>query len=308
MLLDERDSGQGAPRRNSGHGSPRRKGGSSTSKIVLTALSAVLVAGAVGIGVAAKVHSGHSQQSKDVAAKLAPQPVTPPKSWKLTFNSSFTGTSLDSSVWGTCYPWDTSSAGCTNFGNTGDEDKEWYLPSQDQVSGGVLRLVAQREPTPGLDQQGAPKEYACRSGMVTTDPSFRFEYGYVQIVAKLPFGKGLWPALWLAAANQKWPPEIDIEEHWNTDPFERVYLHPTAGPRQGGEVSAPNLAVGWHTFTLSWTKTRLSWYYDGQQVFTTTTDIPQQSMYLIANLADDVTSPGGCSGSLLIKSVRVWQP
>jgi beta-glucanase (GH16 family) len=302
MLLD-------GDERDRSHGSPRGKRGSGPSKLVLTMLSAILAVGVVGIGVAAKVHSGHSP-SKIVAAKLAPrpQPVTSPKSWKLTFNSSFTGTSLDTSVWGTCYPWDTGSAGCTNYGNTGDEDKEWYLPAQDQVSGGVLQLVAQREPTPGFDQQGAPKEYACRSGMITTDPSFRFEYGYVQVVAKLPFGKGLWPALWLAAANQKWPPEIDIEEHWNVDPFERVYLHPTAGPRQGGEVSAPNLAVGWHTFTLSWTKTRLSWYYDGQQVFSTTTDIPQQSMYLIANLADDVTSPGGCSGSLLIKSVKVWQP
>jgi beta-glucanase (GH16 family) len=302
MLLDERDSQ---------HGAPRRKGGSSTSKVVLTTLSAILAVGVVGVGVAAKLHSKHSP-SKVVAVKLATPPVTPPASppasWKLTFNPSFTGTTLDSAVWDTCYPWDTSSSGCTNFGNTSDEDKEWYLSSQDQVSGGVLHLVAQREPTPGSDQQGAPKEYACRSGMVTTDPGFRFEYGYVQVVAKLPFGKGLWPALWLAAANEKWPPEIDIEEHWHTDPFERVYLHPTVGPRQGGEVSTPNLAVGWHTFTLSWTKTRLSWYYDGKQVFTTTTDIPQQSMYLIANLAVDDASPGGCSGSLLIKSVKVWQP
>ena len=222
-----------------------------------------------------------------------------------TFAATFTGDALNAKIWDTCYPWELGAAGCTNFGNS--NEKEWYLGAQDRVGGGVLNLVAQREKTQGLTSKGAPGEYSCRSGMVTTFHSFKFEYGMVQITAKIPFGNGLWPALWLAAANEKWPPEIDILEHFNNNVQGAAYLHPTSGVRQGGEQNMPNLAEGWHTFTLNWTKSQLTWYYDGTEVFDTTTGVPQQSMYLLMNLADTSTSAGSCDGTMAVKSVKVWQ-
>jgi beta-glucanase (GH16 family) len=302
MVLDDRSS------RHS-----RAPGESHSGKRVTAIVSGVLaLVLAVCVGLIAKDYISKNwpaapPTSVPLKAGAAPaKPFAPPSSWKVSFNSTFTGSSLDSQTWATCYVWATS--GCTNFGNTGDPEQEWYLASQDQVTGGALHLVAQREPTPGTNQQGAAKEYACRSGMVTTYSSFHFQYGYVQLTAEIPFGKGLWPALWLAAANGKWPPEVDILEHWDTGTAGKVYLHPLTGPRQGGAVSMPGLSSGYHTFGLYWTKTSLAWYYDGTQVFSTTTGIPQQAMYLIANLAVDNASPGGCSGSLLIKSVKVWAP
>jgi beta-glucanase (GH16 family) len=236
-----------------------------------------------------------------------PAAFAPPKNWKVKFASDFQGSQIDTAVWGTCYPWATAG-GCTNYGNTKDRELEWYQPSQVQVSGGELRLVAQSEPTSGLTQAGAPMEYACRSGMVTTYPSFRFQYGYIQITAMIPTDDGLWPALWLAAANEKWPPEIDILEHWANKFDAGMYLHPLVGKQIGGHIILPNLGTGYHSFGLYWTKTSLAWYYDGQQVFETSTQVPRQSMYFIANLADDVAGPGTCSGTLHIKSVKVWQP
>jgi serralysin len=179
---------------------------------------------------------------------------------------------------------------------------------QDQVRNGILELSAQREPTEGLTQKGSPEEYSCRSGMVTSYPSFKFQYGYVQVTAKMTSGTGLWPAFWLAASNEQWPPEIDILEHWGNATNAKIYLHPLSGVRQGGLVTTPNLLTGWHTFSVYWTKSSLRWYYDGHQVAATTTAIPQQSMYFIANLAVYDATPGGCSGTLQIKSVKVWQP
>lgn len=229
----------------------------------------------------------------------------PPASWKLVFNSDFSASStLNSSIWGRCYP--VAPNGCTNYA-TGTE-REWYLPSQDHVSGGVLHMVAKREPTSGWNSMGKPKQYACRSGMVTTYPGFHFEYGYLQVTARIPFAYGLWPALWLAAANGKWPPEIDILEHWDSSGQAKVYLHPLSGIRQGGPFPAPGINVGWHTFSISWTRTRLSWIVDGRVVLSTTVGIPHQSMYFIADLADVHNPYQGCSGSLDIKSVKVWQP
>lgn len=259
---------------------------------------------------AAAVSGSPTDQSASAGAAAKAGPANdatpaPARGMTLKFDATFAGSQLNTQVWGTCYPWATG--GCTNFGNTSDPEQEWYQAPQDQVSGGVLHLVAQRVPTAGLDKQGAAKEYACRSGMVTTYPSLQFRYGYVQVTAQVPFGKGLWPALWLAAANQQWPPEIDMLEHWGSQPNGTVYLHPLSGARQGGEISTPNLASGWHTFGVAWSKTKLTWYYDGAQVLSTTVGVPQQDMYLIANLADDIAGAGACSGSLLIKSVEVWQ-
>jgi beta-glucanase (GH16 family) len=271
----------------------------------MTALSVavVVVAAAVVVGLLSRVPSGIDQST---SVKPAGTPLRPPESWKLTFNSSFAGNKLDEHIWGTCYPW--SPNGCSNFGNYNKEEKEWYEASQDQVKNGVLHLVAERQPTVGRNQAGTTMKYACRSGIVTTYPGFRFKYGYVQVTARIPYGTGLWAAFWLAAANQQWPPEIDILEHWDSNSVAKVFLHPKQGPMQGGPFKAPNLSKGWHNFTLYWTKSRLTWYYDGRQVLTAATGIPQQTMYFIANLAVTDARPGGCSGSLLIKSVKVWQP
>jgi beta-glucanase (GH16 family) len=227
---------------------------------------------------------------------------------KLVFSSNFVGLKLDTRVWETCYPWMRGMGGCTNFGNS--DETEWYLPSQARVSGGALHLVAQRVPTNGRNKAGAIKTYYCRSGMVTTFGSFQFQYGYVQIVARVPYATGLWPAIWLAAANERWPPEIDMLEHWDAKSQYSVYFHPTGGPRLNADSDTPNLSVGWHVFSLYWSKSSLIWYIDGRKLLSTNQHIPHQQMYIIANLAD-TKSPqryGGCSGTLLVQSVKVWQP
>jgi beta-glucanase (GH16 family) len=221
----------------------------------------------------------------------------------LAFSSGFSGSSLDEAIWETCDP--GQPTGCTNFAH---DQKQWYEKSQVSVRNGILYLAATRKRTAGLDSQGRPKEYVCRSGRVSTVHGFDFTYGFVQITARIPFGGGLWPALWLAAANRESPPEIDILEHWASEVKTHVFLHPLSGPRQGALYDSPAIDQGWHTFSLYWTSTQLTWYYDGGQVFTTTTGIPQQPMYLIANLAVTNAHPGNCSGVLLIKSVDVWQP
>lgn len=269
-------------------------------------LAAIAMTALGAVGVAASPSPARGADLPAVAAKAATAKVPPPKGWVHAFAQGFSGNSLNTSVWGTCYPW--QPGGCTNYGNVNDPEKEWYLPSQIQVKNGALGLVAQREATWGTDQSGRPKEYMCRSGMVTSYPSFRFKYGFVRVTARLAFGKGLWNALWLAAQNYQWPPEVDILEHWGSQSISRVFLHPIGLPEQEGVMQLPTADKGWHTFTLSWTQNRLTWWFDGQQVYTTSTGIPQQAMYLIMNLADDDDTQGGCSGTFYIQAVNVWLP
>jgi beta-glucanase (GH16 family) len=219
--------------------------------------------------------------------------------WQLAFDGEFGGSSLNTSQWDTCYP-DDDQSGCTNSGN--GNEFEWYEPGQVSVGGGTLNLTATSASTQGSDGN----TYPCRSGMVTTGQSFNFQYGYVQVEAKLPIDTGLWPALWLNPSNGDWPPEIDIMEHWTTYDYYGAYLHSAAGPIV--ENDHVNLAdsTGWHTFSVLWTSDRITWYLDGQEVLTTTQYVPQQAMYFIANVANSVDGPG-CNGTMQISSVKVWQ-
>ena len=120
---------------------------------------------------------------KKTAAASGKQPsaslLTVPAGWKLTFDPSFSGTQLGAGTWATCYDWATNpSVRCTN---NPTKEKEWYIPSQVNVGGGTLNLVAKQESTSGLSSSGAAKTYTCRSGMVTSKPGFNFTYGLIQI-------------------------------------------------------------------------------------------------------------------------------
>jgi beta-glucanase (GH16 family) len=246
-----------------------------------------------------------AKKTAAASSKAAPGLLTVPAGWKLAFDPSFAGSQL-SSTWSTCYDWATPSVGCTNNPTA---EKEWYIPSQVSVGGGTLNLTAKQETTQGLDPSGAPKTFTCRSGMVSSKPGFNFTYGLIQVSAKLPFGPGLWPALWLAATSDQWPPELDIMEHWYSEPQAKVYDHTIGKQYIGGPVPTPgDLSASFHTYSLLWTKDRVTWYLDGAQVFTTTSYVPQQAMYFIANVADDSTAAGACTGTMEIQSVKVWQP
>lgn len=237
--------------------------------------------------------------------------VSVPKSvskMRMVLDAKFGGTRLKRSLWDTCYPGTTDPAvGCTNFNNP---EKEWYLPAQDRVSGGVLHIVSSKTSTVGTSKSGGREVFACRSGMVTTHPGFNFKYGYIQVTARIPNNPGLWPALWLAASNLQWPPEIDMLEHWSPPTSETgVFFHPV-GPEVRVHINDPGrLFKGWHTFGVDWTRSQVSWYIDGKLIVRVRQDIPHQKMYFIADLAHFVGRPhsSSCSGSLLIRSVKVWQ-
>ena len=256
--------------------------------------------------------SAHLSPSPSARAKSSSAPngaAVQPKG-KPEFSAGFTGSSLDASAWATCYPWATGTTGCTNFGN---REFQWYLASEDHVSGGNLVLVARRTATAGTSKKGRYKKYDCRSGMVTSYPSLRFKYGYLQVVAKIPNKAGLWPALWLAAANGAWPPEIDMLEEWgatgSSSEKSGVFFHPAPlGTQQVVSYPPESLSVGWHTFGLLWTKKQLSWYIDGHLILRVTKKIPHQKMYFVADLAEFARpTAGDCDGSLIIHSVKLWR-
>jgi beta-glucanase (GH16 family) len=150
-----------------------------------------------------------------------------------------------------------------------------------RISNGVLEIRA--EPAPP-HAKTALRDYRYVSGLITTQPSFSQTYGYFEMRAKLPAGKGVWPAFWLLPRDLSWPPEVDIMESVGDPSKYYVTYHSSAVKDGGTEVKiAPD---AFHVFAVSWDRQNVIWFVDGREVkrLPTPPDM-HKPMFLVANLA-----------------------
>lgn len=149
------------------------------------------------------------------------------------------------------------------------------------VTDGVLTITVDRAPTALAKDLGG---FAYTSGLITSQPSFSQTYGYFEMRAKLPAGKGLWPAFWLLPADLSWPPEIDVMESIGDPSKVYVTLHSDATKLEGVELHiAPD---AFHVFAVSWTASDVAWFIDGREVRRTPTPSDMHKpMYMLANIA-----------------------
>jgi beta-glucanase (GH16 family) len=247
-------------------------------------------------------------------------PVGQTGNWTMIFHDEFNGTVLDTTKWTTCYFNFTVGNGCGH--NQGE--LELYQPDEVSASNGTLKLRAERRTT--LASNGRIYHYT--SGMISTGPTtlnsketrFAFQYGYMEMRAKVPDGKGFWPAFWTLPVDLSWPPEIDVFEILGNAPhiINMHYHYPTANGvdgDSGAEWAGPDFSAGWHTYAVDWEPDAITWYVDGieRRRYTDTSHIVSKPMYLIANLAVGGDWPGPPDsttrfpGYFEIDYVRVWQ-
>jgi beta-glucanase (GH16 family) len=148
------------------------------------------------------------------------------------WNDEFNGTSLDAATW-------TRETGGGGWGNN---ELQYYTDRTDNafVSNGNLTIEAKKE---NFDT----RQYT--SARLITKGKKDFTFGRVDIRAKLPKGKGIWPALWMLGKNidqVKWPNcgELDIMEVIGSIP-NRVHGTVHYGP-QGASSSTQKTG----TYTL----------------------------------------------------------
>ena len=137
------------------------------------------------------------------------------------------------------------------------------------VADGVLTIEARVESAGG-------KPYT--SGRVNTEGKRFFKYGRVDIRAKMPRGRGPWPALWMLGENHAevgWPRcgEIDIVEKTGRNERKALgtahWYHDTPEPGNnasyGGHTSitSGDLADEFHVYSVVWDKRKIRWYLDG---------------------------------------------
>lgn len=251
--------------------------------------------------------------------QLPERPLGQTGGWNLIFHDEFDGRALDAEKWVTCHWWDDE--GCTIATNN---ELQWYRPENVLVEDGHLVLRAEERPFTAPD--GTTFPYT--SGMVSTGTTayrsddFRFadKHIYLEMRAKIPEGRGLWPAFWMLPASYESLPEIDVMEILGHKPAELHmtfhYLDDEGNYNVAGNAwRGPEPLTDWHVFALDWQPEGITWYLDGVKRSWFSGEarfVPSEPMYLIANLAVGGDWPGAPDDDTLFPSdfridyIRVW--
>lgn len=222
-------------------------------------------------------------------------------SWELTFEDDFTGSRLDPEKWRIFDYWGNQTL-------AGNGELQCYVPEALRVENGLLTIVAEPKASRQDACHGAATNLQYISGMISTadcNPwesctrvGFAQQYGYFVMRARLPAGKGLWPAFWLVPADASWPPEIDVMEVLGHEPdtvhMNLHFLDETGERgRHGTHFTGKDTSTEFHEFAVDWSPGLLIWYVDGVERFRVTgDDVPHEPMYVIVNLAVGGHWPG----------------
>lgn len=178
------------------------------------------------------------------------------------------------------------------------------------------------------------------SARLTTYKKFSFKYGKIEMLAKLPSGKGSWPAFWMLPDAIKtgtpWPlsGEIDIMEYAaGVDPkamhvslHSELYNH-KINTQETYVAQIDGLSENFHKYTCIWEEDKIAFYIDDTHLLTfyknkRTNGQPKpesieawpfdQNFHLLINLAVGGMFGGEVDDSQLpytyeIKYIRVWQ-
>jgi Glycosyl hydrolases family 16/Calx-beta domain len=225
--------------------------------------------------------------------------------WSDEFNDSIINTSN----------WNFEKGNNNGWGNN---ELEVYtdLPSNAYISNGCLVIKA-------LSEGGS-----YTSARMTTQNKQTFVRGKVEIRAKLPKGKGIWPALWMLGSDittVNWPQcgEIDIMELLGQDPstvYGTVHFNNNGHQSIGSshDLISGSFYDTFHIFSLIWQPHHLNWLIDNQtylsvadsQISGFAFNLPQ---FFIFNIAVGGNWPGNPDSttvfpqSMVIDYIRVYQ-
>lgn len=228
----------------------------------------------------------------------------------LVFSDEFDGKRLNEAKWNARDQERTER-------NRRDGLRWWYKPQNVSVADGKLKL--------GISRLGADRYAGAR---VDSWRKFDFTYGTIEYRMHIPPAQGHLAAAWMQGAGPESRTgtgadgtEIDlIETPYPTDRFATSIHYDGYGANHKAEstrVVKPGLRSGYHTLTLNWTAKKLTFRYDGDEIWTVTDpklisrvkEFPIASNELLqwakGNIRD---APLDQSSAVLVDYIRVWKP
>ena len=196
-----------------------------------------------------------------------PETLSLPDGYALVWADEFETDGLpDPTRWG--YDTQRNAAGWYN------DELQYYSaarPENARVENGHLVIEARKEPVPAETYPDTGGQ-GYTSARLFTEGLAAWQYGYFEIRAKLPCGRGLWPAIWtLPEGGFTWPDdgEIDIMEYvgWNANQFHATVHTKDRNHVKGNSVGATytsETACGaFHTHSMLWTEDQIVVAVDG---------------------------------------------
>lgn len=204
-------------------------------------------------------------------------PPTLDGGWNLVWNDEFDGAKIDLTKW-------KPEIGIVRNENAAqvytDDEKNLRLKN------GMLEITARyapKTPCPTYNPDAAKKnwinerqEVDYTSASLNSSSTFNFLFGRVEIRAKVPAGKGVWPAVWTLGKNKwGWPhnAEIDILEHISNEPKTAYAIFRWGEPDGPKEVKVvrttkfePNLAAAFHLYVMEWDEKMMRILIDGKEI------------------------------------------
>lgn len=167
-----------------------------------------------------------------------------------------------------------------------NKEEQWYTDSPENtfVKNGCLHLVAKKVDLPNpwykpdsKNWKFSRKRITLTSGALITKDLFSFQYGYVEMRAKVPAGKGVWPAFWTIGTDLRkggwpWLGEIDILEYLGRDPGKSWFqsaVHWKDGEgkyqQKNRKVLNVDLSKDFHIYAMEWDKEKMLFSVDGKK-------------------------------------------
>lgn len=254
--------------------------------------------------------------------EISGEGYTTPESYEgmtLVWQDEFGGDALNMDNW-------SFEKGTGEWG-WGNNELQYYREENTTVRDGYLVITAKEEEFEG-------SQYT--SSRIITKGKQSFQYGRIDMRAKLPHGQGIWPALWMLGDNfdtEGWPKsgEIDMMEmvgggvkdgqvhgtlHWDNNGSHATYGSGDAnGPYT---LASGKFADEFHVFTIIWDENAIKWFVDDEQFFEVDIrpeDLSEfhQKFFLIFNVAVGGQWPGSPDASttfpqqMVVDYVRVFQ-
>ena len=158
----------------------------------------------------------------------------------------------------------TLGNGCPDLCGFGNNEKQFYTNSAENIrlEDGNLIINSLIDVEKGFT-----------SAKITTKELVGWKYGYIEVSAKLPVGKGAWPAIWMLPTLDRamqWPRdgEIDIMEHVGYNPatvygtiHTESYNH-VKGTQKSDSIKITDAHESFHIYAIHWTDQKIEWLVD----------------------------------------------
>jgi hypothetical protein len=224
------------------------------------------------------------------------------RSRELTFSDEFDGDRLDTKKWLTNYYWGEK---LLKDRYSVESDLQAFTEKENfEVRNSVLRINTRPQKIQGKVWSATkgfiPREFNYTSGLINSGNSYRQKYGVFSAKIKLGNPKAKC-AFWMLA--DKITPQIDIcrtsgDKVW----FDYFPMK--------GNVSRTSLGARYSNdyfiYTLEWTSDKLVWKINGAEIFSQTSDVPQEPMYIL--FSGGLEKPINSMTSMEIDWIRVYQP